>query len=187
MADVRVELENAINQLGTLLEQKEKIEVEIAKQRRKVAAWQELYATEDGEELPSPHQLESLLDLGGLTDAIRTVLRASRKEWINTSEIMTGLRDLGFPLSKYKAPMASIITTVNRLVPSEVTIHRLPNGGSEYKWVGPISFLDELGAGLARAAEEAAKKDERDRSQAIKDLQSRTSRVIEAMKKSNES
>ena len=153
MANVREELQTAIDVLSALMNLKERIEVDIAKQRRKVAAWQELCATADGAEVPTPPQLESLLDLGGLTDAIRTVLRGSRKEWINTAEIMNGLRELGFPLDKYKAPMASVTTTVNRLVHSEVSVHRLPNpAGNEYKWVGPVSFLDELGEGLVRGA-----------------------------------
>jgi hypothetical protein len=153
MANVREELRAAIDQLTSLLDKKERIEVDIAKQRRKVAAWQELCAAEDDEEMPTPPQLESLLDLGGLTDAVKTVLRGSRKEWLNTTEIMNGLRELGFPLDKYKAPMASITTTVNRLVPSEVSIHRLPNpGGNEYKWVGPTSFLDHLAEGLVQGA-----------------------------------
>jgi len=175
MANIRQELQSAIAQLSALLEQKERIEVDIAKQRRKVAAWQELCATEE-DDTPSalPH-LESLLDLGGLTEAIKTVLRGSRKEWMNTSEIMTALRELGFPLEKYKAPMASITTTVNRLVDGgEVVVERRSNpGAAEYKWVGPISYekslaehaaeinrqLDEIASRAAepiRASEEAA-------------------------------
>ncbi len=150
MANVRDELQTAIDQLSALLHLKERIEVDIAKQRRKVAAWQELCAADEDEETITPPQLEALLDLGGLTDAVRTVLRGSRKEWINTTEIMNGLRELGFPLEKYRAPMASVTTTVNRLVPSEVSVHRLPNpAGNEYKWVGPVSWVDDLAKGVA--------------------------------------
>ena len=135
---------------------KERLEVDIAKQRRKVAAWQELCATEGDEDVPMSPQMESLLDLGGLTEAVKTVLRGSRKKRLNTTEIMNGLRELGFPLDKYKAPMASITTTVNRLVPNEVSVYRLPNpAGNEYEWVGPASFLDGLGKGLAEAMAKA--------------------------------
>src|ERR1022692_4728148 len=108
MADVDVskEFAKAVNELGTLLNQKEALEVEIAKQRRKVAAWQELCAAEDDATLDpglkacSDAFLEGLLDLGGLTDACRTVLRGSRKEWMTATEIQAGLKELGFPLDK---------------------------------------------------------------------------------------
>jgi hypothetical protein len=156
MTDVRSELQSAINQLTALLEQKERIEVDIAKQRRKVAAWQELCAAEEDDVPDALSYVESLLDLGGLTEAIKTVLRGSRKEWMNTSEIMIALRELGFPLEKYKAPMASITTTVNRLVPEEVAVHQLPSpGANEYKWVGPANFFKQLSESFTDQAQTA--------------------------------
>ena len=129
--DTRRELEKAAEKLKHLFEQREQIEVEIARQQRKVAAWAEL--------CNDSAYTEALdLGLGGLSHACRTALRASRKGWMNTTEIMTALRELGFPLQKYKAPMASITTTVNRLVEAgEVDVNRRPNpGATEYKWIG---------------------------------------------------
>lgn len=129
--DTRKELEKATEKLKHLFEQRERIEVEIARQQRKVAAWAEL--------CNDSAYTEALdLRLGGLSHACRTALRGSRKGWMNTTEIMTALRELGFPLQKYKAPMASITTTVNRLVEAgEVDVNRRPNpGATEYKWIG---------------------------------------------------
>ena len=127
------DLEEATMELGALTAQREDLEVKIARTKRKIALLSQL-CDETDTLAPIPD-----LDLGGLTDAVRTALRASRKGWVNTTEIMNGLRELGFPLDKYKAPMASITTTVNRLVEAGyVEINRLPTpGASEYRWVGP--------------------------------------------------
>lgn len=118
-----------------LLLERERIETEIAKAKRRIAAWTELCDdTDTGELVPD-------LDLGGLTEACRTVLRSSRKGWMTTADIQNDLRELGFPLADYKAPAASILTTVNRLVEGgEVVIERRPQpGASEYKWVGRVA------------------------------------------------
>jgi len=61
-------------------------------------------------------------------------------EWMTTADIQVALRELGFDMGRYKAPHASIMTTVNRLADggnSEVIVRRNPTpGGTEYKWVG---------------------------------------------------
>jgi hypothetical protein len=142
--NIREELSNAINELAGLLDRKEGLEIAIAKQRRKVAAWQELCAADDDAATIDPalvacsDALLDMLDLGGLTDACRTVLRAARDEWMTLYEIQVRLRELGFSLEKYKAPAASIATTVNRLVDSgDVQIDRQRGGAAvAYKWAG---------------------------------------------------
>jgi len=137
--DHKKELLKAREELADLLGKREEIEVAIARQKRKVAAWSELC---DESEIGDPvnDALEALgLDLGGLSDACRTAMRASRKEWMTIAEIQATLKELGYPLDKYKAPTASITTTVNRLADSgEVVVEKRP-GASEYKWVGQVS------------------------------------------------
>ena len=131
------ELQKAREELAELLRKREETEVEIARQKRKVAAWAEL--CDEGEVTESSNALLQLLgmDLGGLTEACRTAMRASRKEWMTINEIQELLKELGFPLDKYKAPVASITTTVNRLVEGkEVVTEKRSSGASEYKWVG---------------------------------------------------
>ena len=68
----------------------------------------------------------------------------SRKEWLNTGEIQRALKELGFPIDTYKAPNASITTTVNRLVDDGYVVSdkRLGAGAIEYKWVGKALSLD---------------------------------------------
>ncbi len=100
MADVNTseQLEKARKELADLIVKREQIEIEIAKQKRRVAAWSELCEQGEFAEVPLD------LDLGGLTEACRTVLRSSRKEWMTTADIQRDLRELGFRLSDYKAP-----------------------------------------------------------------------------------
>jgi hypothetical protein len=123
--------------LAQMIRDKEEIEVAIAKAKRRVAAWAELCDdSETGEFVPD-------LDLGGLTEACRTVLRSSRKEWMTVADIQRDLRELGFALDSYKAPAASITTTVNRMHEAgEVAVNRTSNpGATEYKWSPDLSAL----------------------------------------------
>ena len=144
------DLERAMNDLAKLTKQREELETQIARTKRKVALLSQL-CDETGELAPIPD-----LDLGGLTEACATVLRGARKEWMNTTEIKEALRELGYPLDKYKAPMASITTTVSRMVDSgEVVVSPRTNpGAAEYKWVGKMpDFAEELSKYMADRAE----------------------------------
>ena len=71
------------------------------------------------------------------------------------AEIQQAIKELGFPLDKYKAPTASITTTVNRLVDAdEVVIEKHVGGANEYKYVG-IAGKAVLGRlGLLQKADE---------------------------------
>jgi chromosome segregation ATPase len=142
-SDYQKDVKQAREELAELLANREQIEIKIARQRRKVAALSELCdETELGDGVSEA--LESLgLQLGGLSDACRTAMRASRKEWMTIVEIQEALKELGFPLDKYKAATASITTTVNRLVSGkEVVVEKRPSGASEYKWVGLLPADD---------------------------------------------
>jgi len=138
------DLKEAREELGQMLAHREQVEIEIARQRRKVAALSEL--CEESDFANSVDLLAAMgLEIGGLSDACRTALRASRKQWMTVAEIQEALKELGFPLDKYKAAAASITTTVNRLVDAgEVVVEKRPAGASEYKWVGPSGIYQAL-------------------------------------------
>jgi hypothetical protein len=144
MATIQIgaQLDKERKKLAELTALRERIEIEIAKTKRKVAAWAELCEECDTAGPPID------LDLGGLTQACITALRGSRKEWLNTTEIQAALKELGFPISQYKAPNASIATTVNRLVDDGVVVadKRLGAGATEYKWVGKVPADFEMDA-----------------------------------------
>jgi len=118
--------------LARLFAQREEVEMEIARTKRKIALLAELNSAAGAE----PADLE----LGGLSSAVCTALRASRKGWITGNEIMVALRELGFPLGRYKAPLASVTTTVARLATSGGSVAKRisSSGAMEYKWVGPM-------------------------------------------------
>jgi len=118
--------------LVALLKERENIETAIARHRRKLAALIELSGEADFDNGSVD------LNLGGLTEACIIVLRGSHKEWLNTSEVQNALRELGFPIHTYKAPNASIATTLNRLVGKRYVAadKKVGEGAIEYKWVG---------------------------------------------------
>jgi hypothetical protein len=61
---------------------------------------------------------ESISKLG-LTEAARRILELQKEDWLSVGDIKTKLTDLGYDLSKYSAPDASIHTTLRRLVEAE--------------------------------------------------------------------
>jgi hypothetical protein len=128
MADLRQEGET----LAKLLRERDDIEIKIARQRKRVSALAEL--CDESEFGDNPFDF----DLGGLADVCRTAMRASRKEWMTIAEIQAAIKELGYPLDKYKAPAASITTTINRMVKEEEVriAKRSTPGANEYKYVG---------------------------------------------------
>lgn len=116
---------------------REEIDVRIAKQQRKLAALVTLIDdAEDADRILG-------LNLGGLTDAIRTALRTAGPRGLTPNETTARLKQFYFPVSDYKNFAASLGTVLKRLVASgEVrkAIHDVRDGRdkSVYVWVGAI-------------------------------------------------
>ena len=135
----KVDLEAAIGELSHLLAQREELEARIARQKRKVAALQEL-AREEDEDAPSPARL-----VDGVTDACRTVLRAAGRPLLPI-EVRDGAERLGLPPQANL--LASVYTVLRRLeqfgeVVGDFSAHRNPGGSAvkAYMWAGPVSRL----------------------------------------------
>jgi len=131
------EVEEAREELADLFKQREELEIRIAKQQRRVAALAAL--VDESEE--SDQILE--LNLGGLTDVVRSALRAGGPRGLTPIEIRTRLIQLSFPTNEYKNFMASLHSVLNRLVDAgevRVVIFDKHEGrdGSVYQWVGGI-------------------------------------------------
>lgn len=127
----RDELKKARQELAELIRAREEIEIKIAKQKRKIAALAELC---DESEFAD----QSLdLDLGDLTEAVKTALRSSRKEWLHVGEVISILQELGFPIRDYKAPTATVSTSLRRLKERDEVVAQKVGPDYEYKWVGP--------------------------------------------------
>jgi hypothetical protein len=59
---------------------------------------------------------------------------AERKEWFTPVEIRDALKRMGFPFEDYKAnPLASIHTTLKRMVPAEMEVKTLKDGQKAYR------------------------------------------------------
>ncbi len=69
----------------------------------------------------------------GLSLAVRTCFTKG-KEWMTPVEIRDSLKSIGFPFENYKAnPLASIHTTLKRMVPAEVEMKTLKDGQKVYR------------------------------------------------------
>ncbi|MGC2695040.1 MAG: hypothetical protein WA738_04540 [Candidatus Angelobacter sp.] len=70
------------------------------------------------------------------------------KEWFTPVEIRDALKNMGFPFENYKAnPLASIHTTLKRMVPSEVEVKALEDGQKVYR----LKSAGELAQAFAEA------------------------------------
>lgn len=79
----------------------------------------------------------------GLTNLVRGAF-GSGKEWLTPTQIRDYLNSIGFNFEKYKAnPMASIHTTLRRMVPNEVECKTL-NGQKLYR----LKTVEHWGASM---------------------------------------
>ena len=125
----RNELESARQLVAKLAEQREELDIEIAKAKRKVAALAEL-VDETGE---TDNLLE--LNFSGLTDACRTALQSSKRP-LSITGLQAMLEFFEFPIETYKSPLATIQTTIRRMMENgEVETTELADGKTGYKWV----------------------------------------------------
>jgi hypothetical protein len=130
-------LAEAREELARLFKEREELDIRIAKQQRRLGALATL--VDDSEETDQIMEL----NLGGLTEAIRTALRAAGSRGLTPGEVTTRLIQLYFPVNEYKNFRASLITVLKRLVASgevRTAIHDVQEGRDQsvYQWVGGI-------------------------------------------------
>lgn len=141
------------------MDRREKLEVEIAKERRKVAALSDLNNQSEG-----GNDMTLELDLGGLTNACRCALRAAGPRGLTPTELRDSLKQLRFPIQKYENCMAAVHTILKRLESYEevrIGIRDVFDGkdDSVYQWIGPQFGVSRSLANLFADA----KRDERRR------------------------
>lgn len=126
----RTDLDAAQKRLTVLLQQKEDLEIEVSKVKRQIAALTEL--TCDGEESGAT----AGLNLGGLTEACRTALQATKRP-LTITGLKSMLEFFEYPVEKYKSPLASIQTTITRMMDSgEVELVEMPDKNRRgYRWI----------------------------------------------------
>jgi hypothetical protein len=65
----------------------------------------------------------------GLLDAIKLVFSAHKEEWLTVSRVRDYLEEIGFDFRRYRAnPLASIGTTLKRMVPTHLESRDSPTG-----------------------------------------------------------
>jgi len=79
----------------------------------------------------------SLVETAKGTEAGKPETGAAGKAWLTPVEIRDKLKNMGFPFENYKAnPLASIHTTLKRMVPGEMEVKTLKNGQKVYRLKG---------------------------------------------------
>jgi len=132
----KTDLEEARQKLADLFRQREALEVKIARQQRNVAA----LATLADESEEADVILE--MNMGGLTEACCTVLRAAGVRGLTPLEVRQELRNFHFPIDDYKSAIASIHTVLKRLdyggkvraITRDLRDGKGPE--SAYQWIG---------------------------------------------------
>jgi hypothetical protein len=95
-------------ELARLLNERERIDVEIAKKRLRIAALLTLTDGEEGDQKVG-------MQLGGVTEAVLTAFRSASPKPITAVEVRDRLEKLGFPIKDYRNGLAVIHTVISRL------------------------------------------------------------------------
>jgi hypothetical protein len=145
--EYKTDLEIAREKLADMFRLREELEIEIAKQQRNVAALATL--SDESEETDDLFEMS----LGSLTNACRSVFRASRNGILTPVEIRDQLALLRFPINQYQNILASIHNTLKRLEAKGEVKEVIQNDESAYEWIGEAYGGLGLKAALRKIAE----------------------------------
>jgi hypothetical protein len=133
--DYEALLTQAFSEYGEMLENRQALDLEIAKKRQFIKATMNMLPDDAREAFNAV--LENYGGELGLTDAIRKVLQTEPKKSFTATEVRDKLKKSGFDFSSYKAnPLASIHAVLKRLKPEEVESTDI-DGVAAWRWVGP--------------------------------------------------
>jgi hypothetical protein len=124
-SNYKADLTIALNELLEMESDRFELETRIAKQKKRIAALSELAHADD--EGPAPTDL-----VQGITDACRTVFRATEKPLLPI-EVKNGVEALGLPPQQNL--LASVHTVIRRLLAAREVEEVPPSSGS-----GPIAY-----------------------------------------------
>lgn len=131
--------DDAMNKLEALQRQRESIDAEIMKLEQLVAATANMLPDAERDvlmrKLTLMQELFRLREVG-LTDAIRSILKASAGEWMTVATVRDRLIKAGFDFSGYSTnPLASVSTVLRRMPPEEVERTTVDGGVAAYRWI----------------------------------------------------
>lgn len=115
-------------------------------------------------------------DASGVAGREAEESKSEKDVWFTPVEIRDALKRMGFPFENYKAnPLASIHTTLKRMVPAEMEVKTLKSGEKAYRlksagewteafaevrqWLKGYSVLQSAGTMIVRRGQKAAEKD----------------------------
>ncbi len=128
-SDYKADWEVENKELEELLKQRERLDLEIAKKRFRIAAL--VMLSDDNEELD---QVVGMT-LGGLTDACRTAFMGAYPQALSPIDVKARLKALGFPVESYKNIMAAIHTVISRLFDArEIVPAKTEEKETGYQW-----------------------------------------------------
>jgi hypothetical protein len=130
-------LNNALTQFGGLMHQRDSIEVEISKMRQFIFATVNMLSDVDRNTFfDNVKQINMQWETkeNTLSDAVRDVLYGSPRNWFTVAQVRDAVVEKGFDFSNYSAnPLASVSTTLRRLVPKEAESTEL-DGVNAFRW-----------------------------------------------------
>src|SRR2546430_1076181 len=102
-----------------LAKERDRCEIELSKLAQLIRA--ALNMLPDDKRAAAEHVLGTMEPPLGLRQAVRMAFKARPKEWLTPTEVRDYLTQIGFDFSSYTAnPVASITTTIKRMVPDEL-------------------------------------------------------------------
>jgi hypothetical protein len=135
---------------NALILQRNEIDIEISKLKQLILATAPLLPEHKQKMIQT--EIEELEEQSAsLLDAIKLVFSARKEEWLTASEVRDYLMEMGIDFRQYKTnPLASIATTLKRMVPTYLESKTSVQTGTNYKRRKTIG--DRIAEGFDRIA-----------------------------------
>ena len=141
--DYYVLFSELVTQHNQLTHRRDEIDREVTKLKQLILATFPLLP-EDKQSLFQAEIEEMEEQTGGLLNAVKLVFSAHKGEWLSPTQVRDLLTAMGFNLTQYRAnPLASIGTTLRRMVPSQ--LESMTSGDGQVMYRRRLSLLDQMG------------------------------------------
>jgi hypothetical protein len=150
-------ISDAFLKLENLYQDRQSIDGEIIKVERLIAATANMLPDEPKDlalrRIAVLQELYRLTEVG-LTDAIRSVLKAAYGDWLTVTNVRDRLNKAGFDFSTYSSnPLASISAILRRMKPEEIESTVADGGVAAYRWKNTKQLIQFMKA-AAKAMDE---------------------------------
>ena len=123
---------DAVNHRAELIRQRDALDIDIGKATQFIrATYPMLPANQQALAANVMEQIEE--ESPGLKAAVRIILGTANGEWLTPPQLRDRIKESGIPVDLGLNPLASIGTTLKRLLPSEIETKTLENGQVAYR------------------------------------------------------